>query len=1189
MEGTEGEEEGGFTVVTEKGLFRFRAFATSLARAEAAKWLGGWVGAGSEQVEEAAAGDSTPVEKEEGRNRALSDLVSFASFTPPSSPSPSTTAARMGSAEMALLGGSSYLPDVVRRRAKLVDERIDFGFDVVEQARQYVRVEGEEVDLREYWASFLHSVHAGELHRRRMKEREKEGKLHARKGGFPLERSPNVVEAAREGIPLELKGEVWIRLAKGIVEEEEQREEEEASERASFSSSLSLRSSSTPAWSKPKMKNRSSDFGYADSVYYRSLLNRYHLALAKGEDETRSILSAGVSGDERSEKEDRQGGKGNEKVEIDLEQIMKDIHRTFPENPYYKSEVGQKCLRNVLVATAAATAPEVGYAQSMNFVAGVLLVFMSEDDAFSMMRLVVEHLLRGYYGSDLRGVRIDQTVLATLIYRHLSGLTPILLRGMGTAEERDRADKLYTEQNIEKAVHSSMLSFPLRSVSLQWLLSLFVNHLTPTTVLRVWDLFFLSGPSALFRVALSLLFHLTEQLESISKMRTSMLEGRKMREEDVDSEIDQAMFNLLREEPEKIDCDILMSKAEKEFSFIDHALVVEMRREAEEVERKEEEKAIAKKGGKEKSKDVGSGQLWEELLLSDSITGKPTSGGQSSGALSVSFKDILEPDRKERATVQKPSALELLSAAAMSDSDSPFASPVYGGHKTAEGNAMLDVAHSHNVGEDRDVSNLPQPEGEVEFFCVGNVKKVNADRTIEIIDAVKLDAFVDGPAGVKCVAFAASTKFIAIGCDNSDVIGYDHFGKRIFSFAAPSAVTEVGVMPLSAGQGKGATVTTLGVSPAGDLLVVGYLSPSLKPYLCFFDVWKGSTLKVAKTSGIPLKVEFINRSALAIYQQKERGKKSLSHAFVLCSDGTFINIAVQRGPLRNVVIKLDEKSFSLPEGDELRTFAVSPVLKAHVEDDPAKAQPLGAKRGEGGEARSIAALASRDGLIIVIDCNEWKLLFDAEVPKLLAGEVEVNERSWAELVPSLHFLSPEQAAMFGDRLPLVYFGEKTAAMWALDRVTGKVQRCFKLCASRAVRETYGEDLYSHSADSVLTAFPIAVPSGGVAFLTTTATGKSYTAVVLADIDDDATKRPTGYFVVTKAEEVRADAHLVLPVKAITLPGRNGANTQQLYDFSDKVFADEGESVFVALPDGIHKCRWVEEERTNERYENLLDL
>jgi hypothetical protein len=81
------------------------------------------------------------------------------------------------------------------------------------------------------------------------------------------------------------------------------------------------------------------------------------------------------------------------------EDIEKDVYRTFPENALFQTQAGRDALRRVLLAFAAYE-PEIGYCQSLNFIAGTLLLFLTESDAFCVMAHLVQSVLpSGYYTS----------------------------------------------------------------------------------------------------------------------------------------------------------------------------------------------------------------------------------------------------------------------------------------------------------------------------------------------------------------------------------------------------------------------------------------------------------------------------------------------------------------------------------------------------------------------------------------------------------------------------------------------------------------------------------------------------------------------------------------------------------------------------------------------------------------------
>ncbi|KAK9810304.1 hypothetical protein WJX72_008307 [[Myrmecia] bisecta] len=155
--------------------------------------------------------------------------------------------------------------------------------------------------------------------------------------------------------------------------------------------------------------------------------------------------------------------------------IEKDLHRTFPGHPVMDGS-GRNALRRILAAYSRRNA-SVGYCQGMNFVAGCLLLFMDEEDAFWCLTVIVEDLLPGYFSMAMVAPQVDQ-----LVFKHMVDMRfPTLA------------------QHLEDhGVNAS-------SVSTQWFLCIFVNSLPLETCLRVWDMFFFeSCASVLFRVALAL-------------------------------------------------------------------------------------------------------------------------------------------------------------------------------------------------------------------------------------------------------------------------------------------------------------------------------------------------------------------------------------------------------------------------------------------------------------------------------------------------------------------------------------------------------------------------------------------------------------------------------------------------------------------------------------------------------------
>jgi hypothetical protein len=78
--------------------------------------------------------------------------------------------------------------------------------------------------------------------------------------------------------------------------------------------------------------------------------------------------------------------------------IDKDVPRTFPGMKKFNAEAGKASLRNVLRAYATYDA-EVGYCQGMNFLAGLLLMWLADEaDAFgALVEIMHERGFRAYY------------------------------------------------------------------------------------------------------------------------------------------------------------------------------------------------------------------------------------------------------------------------------------------------------------------------------------------------------------------------------------------------------------------------------------------------------------------------------------------------------------------------------------------------------------------------------------------------------------------------------------------------------------------------------------------------------------------------------------------------------------------------------------------------------------------------
>lgn len=149
---------------------------------------------------------------------------------------------------------------------------------------------------------------------------------------------------------------------------------------------------------------------------------------------------------------------------------------TPPETPIIHS------LRRVLQAFAIHN-PQIGYCQSLNFIAGLLLLFLDSDEekSFILLSIVTEQHLPGTHGVALEGANIDIGVLMSCIKDYLPAVWARL-------DDNEGGQRLPTVSLATTA----------------WFMSLFVGTLPIESVLRVWDCLFFEGSKTLFRVAMSI-------------------------------------------------------------------------------------------------------------------------------------------------------------------------------------------------------------------------------------------------------------------------------------------------------------------------------------------------------------------------------------------------------------------------------------------------------------------------------------------------------------------------------------------------------------------------------------------------------------------------------------------------------------------------------------------------------------
>ena len=108
----------------------------------------------------------------------------------------------------------------------------------------------------------------------------------------------------------------------------------------------------------------------------------------------------------------------------------------------------------------------------MNIVVSVLLIYLSEEQAFWILTVMCDRLCPGYYAINMVGAVVDNHVFEALVEKHMPTL----------------------DDHLKK--HEIQLSV----ACLPWFLSLYINSLPLPFALRIVDCFFMDGPKVLFQI-----------------------------------------------------------------------------------------------------------------------------------------------------------------------------------------------------------------------------------------------------------------------------------------------------------------------------------------------------------------------------------------------------------------------------------------------------------------------------------------------------------------------------------------------------------------------------------------------------------------------------------------------------------------------------------------------------------------
>ena len=226
--------------------------------------------------------------------------------------------------------------------------------------------------------------------------------------------------------------------------------------------------------------------------------------------DTQALLSAGAPDDCRGELWLRHASaaqrpypsypqllaKGDAAVPEDsLVTIKKDLGRTFPQGALFgEGGATRQELRDVLCCFAQASAD--GYCQGLNFIAGVLLLFLRWYDACGVLCAVAgsEKYNAGYYGRSMEMCTVDQAALAAAV----------------------------CERFPEVSEKLESLCVTLTDLFVKWFLCLFVDCFPLHVTLIFWDFYFVHGIPFIFSVILAFIGEHSEAILAAPDLTTVM-------------------------------------------------------------------------------------------------------------------------------------------------------------------------------------------------------------------------------------------------------------------------------------------------------------------------------------------------------------------------------------------------------------------------------------------------------------------------------------------------------------------------------------------------------------------------------------------------------------------------------------------------------------------------------------------
>ncbi|XP_037954501.1 USP6 N-terminal-like protein isoform X1 [Teleopsis dalmanni] len=170
------------------------------------------------------------------------------------------------------------------------------------------------------------------------------------------------------------------------------------------------------------------------------------------------------------------------KYSTEVRQIDSDVNRQFRDNHAYRQRysVKQCSLFNVLNAYSIYN-PELGYCQGMACVAGVLLLYMQEEEAFWALNTLIVDKKFAMHGLFIEGFPKLQRFL-----EHHDRIMSKIMR---------KLHQHFVKNNVDAILYS-----------IKWFFVVFVERIPFSLSLRVWDIFLFEGDRVITAMAITILY-----------------------------------------------------------------------------------------------------------------------------------------------------------------------------------------------------------------------------------------------------------------------------------------------------------------------------------------------------------------------------------------------------------------------------------------------------------------------------------------------------------------------------------------------------------------------------------------------------------------------------------------------------------------------------------------------------------